>query len=106
MNKVTRNTCKFCRYMKCKDTGMVNKWVLSAYKINKGEKKDQSTKQSKEEKNGRLASPDSLEFSGIRQVSKTNNSKYDICETETLIKEMIRKDTLCSIVNKKVCKYE
>ena len=31
MDKVTRNSCKMCRYTKCKSAGMVMEWVLSAY---------------------------------------------------------------------------
>ena len=32
-NKITRNGCKYCRYKRCKDNaGMVDKWVLCAYR--------------------------------------------------------------------------
>ena len=31
MNKLTRNTCKMCRYTKCKSAGMSMKLVRSAY---------------------------------------------------------------------------
>ena len=39
MDKVTRNSCKLCRYTKCKSAGMVMEWVLSAYIPRVGKKK-------------------------------------------------------------------
>ena len=39
MNEVTRNSCKLCRYTKCKSAGMVMEWVLSAYIPRVGKKK-------------------------------------------------------------------
>ena len=31
MDRVTRNSCKLCRYTKCKSAGMVMEWVVSAH---------------------------------------------------------------------------
>ena len=39
MDKVTRLSCKLCRFTKCKSAGMVLKWVVSAHIPRVGKKK-------------------------------------------------------------------
>ena len=84
---------------------MVNKWVLSAYEINKGEKENQSTKSSNEQKSRKSTLQDK-NLVGLTQMSNINTSKCDDNDIETLLKEMDKKDTLSSTVDKKVIKNE
>ena len=78
MNKVSRNACKFCRYKKCKATGMEDKWVLSAYKVKAEEK------------------------SGLEKSHECDLYKYDIEETKKLVDEMRRKETFSNDIDRKV----
>ena len=103
MDKVTRNTCKFCRYLKCKDTGMVYKWVLSAYKINSGDRDGKSIKCN--EQRGRSNSQED-NLAQMTKWAKINIPKYATHETQILVQEMNRKDTLSSDIDKKVLDFE
>ena len=103
MDKVTRNTCKFCRYLKCKDTGMVSKWVLSAYKINSEDQENKSIK-CNEQKGRSNSQEDNL--AQMTKWAKINIPKYDSHETQILVEEINRKDTLSSDIDKKVLDFK
>ena len=100
MTKISRNSCKFCRYMKCRSAGMVKEWVLSAYlvKSKEGEKKPTKSK---------IGSNRNLDIQGSngnanQSISKNVLSKYDNMITEDHIKDLIEKDSLSSSIDKKV----
>ena len=58
MDKVTRNSCKLCRYTKCKSAGMVMEWVLSAYIPRVGKKKCLPKKQKYIDNNETISTTD------------------------------------------------
>ena len=78
---------------------MVNKWVLSAYKINSGNRENRSIKCNEQKRRSNSQEDDLAE---MIEWGKMNNTKYDINETRTMIEEMKRKDTLSSVIDKKV----
>ena len=86
MNKDTRNHCKFCRFLKCKATGMMNKWVVSAYKIKDARNKNSLTTSSK--KDEKRSNDQENDLSRVENCSKMITYKYDIDSTPTLIEEM------------------
>ena len=86
--------------MKCKNTGMVKEWVLSAYlvKSQEGEKKPIKSKI------GSNRNLDTQEDNGNSNQKRSKNlvSKYDNLVTEDHIMDLIKKDTLTNSIDKKV----
>ena len=81
---------------------MVYKWVLSAYKINSGELDNKSIK-CNEQKRRSNSQEDNL--AQMKKWAKINIPKYDSHETQILVEEMNRKDTLSSDIDKKVLDF-
>ena len=50
MDRVTRNSCKLCRYTKCRSAGMIVEWVISAH-IPRVEKPKSTQKKKRSYKN-------------------------------------------------------
>ena len=86
--------------MKCKATGMMNKWVVSAYKIKEARNKKSlttSTKLDNKRSNGQ-----ENDLSWVEKRSETIAYKYDMDSTQKLIEEMNRKYMLSNDIDKKV----
>ena len=88
INKDNRNLCKYCRYMKCKNSaGMVEKWVLSAYMPEAEKKKIISkTKQS----------------TNVVSNNDTNLCKLELQKIQDMIDETILQGTLTDLIDKEV----
>ena len=80
---------------------MVNRWVLSAYRVNLAEYGNQLTKSVAERRRRSNSQEDNLARKD--KWAQTNISKYDINETQKIIEEMSRKDTSLDCIDKKVC---
>ena len=81
---------------------MVNSWVLSAYKINSGGRENKSIKCN--ERNRRSNSHED-DLAQMTKWAIINITKYDTNETQLLVEEMNRKDTLSSDIDKKVLDF-
>ena len=81
---------------------MVNKWVLSAYKINSGDRENKSIKCNEQKRSN--SQDDNL--AQMTKWAKINIPKYATHETQILVQEMNRKDTLSSDIDKKVLDFE
>ena len=103
MDKDTRNHCKFCRFLKCKATGMMNKWVVSAYNIKDARNKNSLTTSSK--KGNKRSNDQENDLSRVENCSKMITYKYDIDSTPTLIEEMNTKYMLSNDIDKTVGIY-
>ena len=82
---------------------MVNKWVLSAYKINSGNRENRSIKCSEPKRRSNSQDDD---LTQMTKWAKINITKYDTNETQLLVEEMNRKDTLSSDIDKKVLDFK
>ena len=100
MNRDTRNSCRFCRYLKCRSAGMVKEWVLSAYLV-KSKDAEKTSMRSKVDSKKRVFSKE--ENNADNQ--KANKILGSNCNTTSLnddIRNLIKKDTLCDSIDKQV----
>ena len=89
--------------MKCKATGMMNKWVVSAYKIKEARNQKSFTTSSKVE--NKRSNGQENDLSLMEKSSRTITYKYDMESTQKLIEEMNRKYMLSNDIDKKVRIY-
>ena len=89
--------------MKCKATGMMNKWVVSAYKIK--EARNQKSLTTSRKPDNKRSNGQENDLSWMEKRSKTLTYKYDIDSTQKLIEEMNRKYMLSNDIDKKVRIY-
>ena len=82
---------------------MVNKWVLSAYKINSGGRENKSMKCNEQKRRSNSQEDD---LTQMTKWAKINITKYDTNKTQLLVEEMNRKDTLSSDIDKKVLDFK
>ena len=94
MNKLTRNSCKMCRFTKCESAGMVNKWVPSAY-IPRVEQQ-RSTKKTEASSNGAKV----FQTTNNTIYNENNNSPLD-----ELISNMKQTHEQALVIDIKVIKY-
>ena len=100
MNRDTRNSCRFCRYMKCRNAGMVKEWVLSAYLVKSKDAEKTSIRPKVDSKKKAVSKDDNNSNS-----QKENKSLGSNCNSTSMsddIRTLIKKDTLCDSVDKQV----
>ena len=91
--------------MKCKATGMMNKWVVSAYKIKEARNQKSLTTSTSRKPDNKRSNGQENDLSWREKRSKTLTYKYDIDSTQKLIEEMNRKYMLSNDIDKKVRIY-
>ena len=105
LNKDTRNSCRFCRYIKCRSAGMVKEWVLSAYleKDKDAEKISIEPKLANKRVKTCAVETDTIKDNN-QNIFKTHGSRYTYMILDENIQALIKKDTLCECFDRTVHK--
>ena len=104
MNRDTRNSCRFCRYMKCRSAGMVKEWVLSAYLVKSKDAEKTSIKPKVDSKKKSISKEENN--ADIQKASKSVGSNCNSTSMSEDIRTLIKKDTLRDSIDKQVKRFK